>query len=262
MVRLIMPFVKTPTNIFRRAVQMTPGLNLIQTEFRKMALSADPLERATAAGRTALGGMFWTTAIGLASSGKLTGGGPSNPEERNAKLAAGWQPYSVEITGRTGKKSYISYKKLEPFAYFLGLAADWSDAAGQAGDADSEKVGTAMIYALAKNLSSKTYLTGLTDLINALSRPDDKIQSFINSFAGSWVPTVVAKANNDDYMHEARGMMDAVMRRIPGMSEDLPPNRNLFGEKIEVPKGYLPFGAEGTWAGPSGQPVRLQQAGG
>jgi hypothetical protein len=248
MARLIIPFVKTPTNIFRRAWQMTPGLNLVQTEFRKMALSSDPLERAVASGRTALGGMFWTTAIGLASSGKLTGGGPSNPEERNAKLASGWQPYSVEITGADGKKEYISYKKLEPFAYFLGLASDWSDAAGQAQDADSEKMGTAMIYALAKNLSSKTYLTGLTDLVNALARPDDKIQSFVNSFAGSWVPSIVAKASPDDYMHEARGMMDSIMRRIPGLSEDLPPNRNIFGEPIEVPKGYAPFGAEGTWA--------------
>ena len=79
LLRMVMPFVKTPVNIFRRAVQMTPGLNLLQQEFRNMAMSADPIERATAYGRTALGGAMWTLAIGMAQLGKITGGGPSKP---------------------------------------------------------------------------------------------------------------------------------------------------------------------------------------
>jgi hypothetical protein len=241
--RLIMPFVKTPTNIFRRAWQMTPGLNLLQQEFRSMAMSADPIERATAYGRASLGGMLWTLAIGMAQTGKLTGGGPSNANEKNALQGSGWQPYSLVTTDDAGNKQYVSLKKLEPFSYMLGLAADWAAAAGQVDDGDGDKMATAMTYAMAKNLSSKSYFNGVVELVNALSQPDHKIQAFLNNFAGSWVPAIVAKGDDDPYMRECKTMVDAMTRRVPGLSDKLPPVRNILGEPVNVPSGWLPFGA-------------------
>jgi hypothetical protein len=244
--RLIMPFVKTPTNIFRRAWQMTPGLNLLQSEFRNMAMSADPIERATAYGRASLGGMLWTLAIGMAQTGKLTGGGPSNAKERAALQDSGWQPYSIVTKDEQGNKTYVSLKKLEPFADMLGLAADWKEAAGQMSDEDGDKTATAMLYAMAHSLSSKSYYSGLTEALNAMSQPDQKLQGFINNFAGSFVPAALAKANGDPYMRDAKTMMDAMRRRIPGLSDSLPPVRNILGEPVRVPGGYLPFGGDDT----------------
>jgi hypothetical protein len=248
LLRMINPFVKTPANIFRRAWQMTPGLNLLQQEFRNMAMSADPIERATAYGRTALGGAMWTLLIGMAQMGKLTGGGPSNPEERQALQASGWQPYSIVTTDDQGNKTYISLKKLEPFAYMLGIAADWAEAVGQTHDDDAEHTGTAMVYALAHHLSSKAYFEGLTEIVNALAAPDKQIERVLQNYAGSWVPAGLAKMNEDPYMREAKDMMDAMKRRIPGLSSDMAPVRNILGEPVRVPAGYLPFGADGTSA--------------
>lgn len=244
--RLIMPFVRTPTNIFRRAWQLTPGLNMLQQEFRNMVLSSDPIERATAYGRASLGGMLWTLAIGMASSGKLTGGGPSNANQRSIQQDSGWQPYSIVTTDAQGNKTYVSLKRLEPFANMLGLAADWHEAAGQMNDDDGDKTATAMLYTMAHNLTSKSYFSGLTELLNAMSQPDEKLQSFINNFAGSFVPAALAKANNDPYERDCQTMMDAMRRRIPGLSESLPPVRNILGEPVQVPGGWLPFGGDQT----------------
>jgi hypothetical protein len=257
--RMILPFVKTPVNIFRRAVQMTPGLNMLQDEFRRMAASPDPAMRAVAAGRTAIGGMMWTLGVGMAAAGRLTGGGPSNQNQKNAKLDAGWQPYSFAIKQDDGSTKYIGFKKLEPYAYFLGLAADWAEAVGQLHDDDAQKVSTAMMYAMAKNLSSKAYYNGINELVNALSQPDKQMEHFIQSFAGSWVPALVARGNDDDTMRDARGIMDAVRRRIPGLSDQLPPVRNIMGEPVNVPQGWLPFGGEGTNAARQVSPFAFSQ---
>lgn len=260
LLRMINPFVKTPANIFRRAFQMTPGLNMLQQEFRNMAMSADPLERAQAYGRTALGGAVWTTAIGMAQMGKITGGGPSNPEEAQALKASGWQPYSIVSQDDQGNKTYISLKKLEPFAYMLGIAADWKDAIGQTHDDDAEHTGTAMVYALAHHLSSKAYFEGITEVVNALASPDRQIERVIQNFAGSWVPAGLAKMNDDPYMREAKDMMDAMRRRVPGLSKDMPPVRNILGEPVQVPAGYLPFGADGSSAARQLSPFAMSKS--
>ena len=85
--------------------------------------------------------------------------------------------------------------------------------------------------------------------LNALSQPDKNAQRWINNRLGSYVPAGLAKADDDDYMREVRTAMDAMMRRIPGLSDKLPPVRDMFGDPVKVPGGYLPFGAAGDNAG-------------
>lgn len=247
--QLLMPFVKTPTNIFRRFVQMTPGINFLQNQYREMWSSADPAIRAQARGRMALGGSVWMSSIAAAQTGRLTGGGPSNPQEKNALLESGWRPYSVVLTGDDGKKTYIDYRRMEPFAYMLGLSADFAEAGGRMEEADHTSMSQAMTFALAHNLSSKTYFNGISELCNVLSQPDKQVQRWLNMRAGAYVPAGLAKANDDDYMREAQTMMDAIKRRIPGLSDSLPPVRNLMGEPVQPPSGYLPFGMGGGQMG-------------
>ena len=51
--------------------------------------------------------------------GEISGAGPTDPQQRAAMLANGWQPYSVKI-GDT----WYSYRRLDPFASILGPTAD------------------------------------------------------------------------------------------------------------------------------------------
>lgn len=258
--QLIMPFVKTPTNIFRRFVQMTPGINFLQNQYAQMWNSVDPAIRAQARGRMALGGSVWMSAIAAAQTGRLTGGGPSNANEKNALLESGWRPYSIVLTGDDGKKTYIDYRRFEPFAYMLGLSADFAEAAGRMDEADHTSMSQAMTFALAHNLSSKTYFNGIAELCNVLSQPDKQVQRWLNIRAGAYVPSLIARANDDDYMREATTMMDAIKRRIPGMSDSLPPVRNLFGEPVNPLSGWLPFGMGGGAAGRVLSPAAMSQS--
>jgi hypothetical protein len=129
--RTILPFVKVPTNILKTFRDMTPGLNMLSSEFRSEFFHSDPTIAADARGRAAVGSAFWAIAVSAAASGRITGGGPKDPELRSRMLESGWQPYSLVIKDANGRKQYIEYKRYEPLAYLFGMAADTADVLGQ-----------------------------------------------------------------------------------------------------------------------------------
>lgn len=260
MLRLFLPFIKTPTNIFRRFVQYTPGVNFLQEEFREMWNSPDKMRQASARGRMALGGVFWGIMGTMSVSGKLTGGGPQNPEERSMLMSTGWRPYSVVLDNGDGTKSYLDYRRVDPFGMILGMAADLAEASGQLADEDLDGVAQAMGMALARNLTNKTYLTGLREVVNALSQPDQYMQRFLENRMASYVPSIVGGMNDDEYMRETRTMLDAVRRKLPGLSDSLPPRRNLLGEPTPTPSGWLPFGAAGPGVARMVSPVAFSKS--
>jgi len=255
MARLVVPFVRTPTNIFRRWVQYTPGLNFLQKEYQELFTRGTAAERGAAYGRLAIGSSFYLAATGLVAAGKITGNGPSNPEERKALMATGWRPLSFVVTNDDGTKEYISYKRMDPIAMILGLVADFGEAQARMSDDEADSIGMAMVMSLAKNLTNKTYLTGISEVINAMSQPDRHLKRWAESRIASYVPNFFGQANGDEYFRETRSLLDAARRKIPGLSESLPPTRNFLGEAVPVEQGWLPFSA-GTvgarWVSPFG----------
>ena len=78
--KLILPFVKTPVNLFRQGVQLTPGLNLLQKEFRDAITNgADPAAQALAVGQMGMGALLMGTAATLAYQGLVTGDAQATP---------------------------------------------------------------------------------------------------------------------------------------------------------------------------------------
>lgn len=237
--RLILPFVRTPVNIVKQVGHRTPGVNLLLESYRA-DFKAGGSRRAQAIGKFATGGMLYSAAALLALEGRITGRGPTDKAEREAKLATGWRPYSVEAFG-----TYIGFERLDPFGMILGLTADFVEAAGQMSEQTRGEMALAMTAALARNLSSKTYLRGLTEALEALSEPDRKFERWWMSRVGSYVPAAVPQVgglvtDRDPYMREVRSEMDAIMAKIPGLSDKLPPRRNVFGEPIQLPPGFGP----------------------
>jgi hypothetical protein len=99
--RLMIPFIKTPTNVMRYGWKMTPLLNMAQTEFREALSGMHGAEaKASAVGQMTMGMLFMGTAAYAVSQGSFTGGGPSDPKAKAALMATGWQPYSLVITER------------------------------------------------------------------------------------------------------------------------------------------------------------------
>lgn len=238
---LVVPFVRTPTNIFRQLWSHTPGLRLAQTQFREALKSPDPLIRAEAKGKIWIGRSAAITIATLAGAGKLTGSGPSNPKQRELLEQTGWQPYSYVVENDDGTKEYVSYQRVEPFGSLIGVVADMVELSGQIGQKENEELAMAAAVSFATNVVNKSYLLNLTGTMDALTSPDRSAAAFLRRQAGSYVPNALRQYNDDPNYREIRTVLDAIKSRIPGYSDTLPPRRNILGEVINVPAGAAPF---------------------
>lgn len=233
--KLIIPFVRTPTNIIKFAGERTP-LALFSQAVRAEILKGG------AARDMALAKMTWGSTImagivSYASEGHITGGGPSDPDARAALYRTGWQPYSIKVGDE-----YYSYARLEPLGVLLGISADFADISGELGKKDAEDIASMIVASASKNITSKTWLRGLSNALEALDDPDRYAQQFLSSLAGTSVPTGVAQITRtqDPILRDARTVMDKIKSRTPGYSVTVPPRRNIWGEAIVLQGGLGP----------------------
>ncbi len=229
--------------------QYTPGLNLLQSDFRNALLGADPIKRAQAAGKLAIGGAGSYLLFQAANNGSITGSGPANPKQREVLMATGWRPYSFVQTQDDGSKTYVDYRRLDPAATMIGLVADIAEISHHLDDPDYHGLFNGVVMSLSQNITSRTYLRGLSELTTVLgSQNPDDVQRVLDNRAGSYVPGYVASFNNDPYMRDIRTWTDALRRRVPGVSKDLPPRRDMFGDPVPVPVGFSIDGEPETGA--------------
>lgn len=244
--RLVAPFVRTPTNILKFVGERTPLATLSKSI--RSDIAAGGARRDLALARMGLGTMTMAVAADLTAAGHLTGGGPEDNTMRQALRNTGWQPYSVKI-GDT----YYSYNRLDPLGMMLGLAADTSEITGQVygdlGEGDADNLAAAAVMSLAKNVTSKTWLTGVSNLVEAVDDPDRYGTRFLQRLGGSLIPTGIAQVNRtfaDDTLRDTHGLdlwqsvINEAKSRLPGYSKELPPRTNMWGEPIVLGGGLGP----------------------
>ena len=224
--RIVVPFVRTPVNIFKYTFDRLPGLALL-SEGVRADLKAGGARRELAVARMAVGGIFSAIAAGLVASGNITGAGPREKNTRHLWLASGKQPYSIKM----GDKWY-RYNRVDPMGAFFGLVADFVEISGGMGDAELDEIGMAVVLSLSSNMLNKTYLVGLSNVLEALQNPEGKGAAYVKQFAKSLVPAGVAGVERlvDPTQREVDGVLDAMRERVPGLSEKLPPKLDIFGE--------------------------------
>jgi hypothetical protein len=98
----------------------------------------------------------------------------------------------------------------------------------------------ATVAAIARNLTSKTYLKGLQETINVMDDPERYFPLWVNNRVASYVPAFFSTFKMDPASREVRSVIDAVKNRIPGLSDELDPRRNVLGEVVTVPEGFGP----------------------
>jgi len=249
--RVFLPFVKTPTNVIRYGVKMTPGLNLLQREYREMLSGKMGHEAMSQAyGQLAIGSMFTGAAAYLVAQGNITGQGPTDPVAAAEWRATGAQPYSFVVKNEDGTNTYINYGRYDPLAIPLGIIADLQDGLastdGNHGvDTGTEAAITALTTAMAAQFRNKAYLLGISQLMDAVSSPGtngERLQKYMGQVASNFVPlsSAMRQFNTDPYLRDARTMTDKVMATIPGMSESVPARYDAWGDKI--------LGRKGLWS--------------
>jgi hypothetical protein len=233
---VILPFVRTPANILKFTFERTPLAPLMASV--RADLSAGGARQELALARLSTGTALMMVAADMAMSGIVSGSGPKDTRERQALERTGWQRNSIKIGER-----WYAYNRLDPAGSLLGLAAEMVEILNNSEDEDTEEsVGEAAVAAVASisaTVMSKTYLSGLADLFEAISDPKRYTESFVQRLVGSTVPAIVGEAARaaDPYGREVFNMLDAIKRRVPGLSDDLPLRRDLWGRPVSHQSG-------------------------
>lgn len=228
---MIIPFVKTPTNLAAWALERSPSAagRMLYKQWQ------NPEMRGEVMGRLCAGTLMYGTMMTLAMSGKLTGRGPNDPNVRKALVDSGWQPNSFKI-GET----WVQYARMDPLATIFGMAADMVEIASHKyTDQDfvtvTDAIAKVSIGTIANNLVNKTYLAGLKGTLDAITSWETKGDAFVKQYAGSFVPNIIAQSNlvmNDD-LAAPQGALDAIRSRIPGLARTVDRRRNALGEPME-----------------------------
>ena len=237
--QFIVPFVRTPANLVSWAIQHVPGLNLMSGRWRA-DWKAGGERQARANARVMIGAGLTLSALGMAYNGTITGGGLFDREQGGTKRGAGWQPYSIKI-GDT----YYSYQRLEPVAKVLGLAADYIELLRNTTDEqDGAKIAAQLVLMFANATVSTTYLSGISNAMQAVSDPARYGEGWVEQYASSLVPKIIGQtvAMIDDDKREVDGFFEAIQSQLPYFREKLMPKRDVWGEPMKNDRwfGFMP----------------------
>jgi hypothetical protein len=225
--RVILPFKNTPINLMSYTFERTP-LAPLSKQWRADVTAGGAREQ-LALTRVATGSMLLMASMDLALNEQITGKAPKDAGARANFQRRGQQEYSV----KAGDVWY-SYDRLDPMGTLLGLGADIAGIIANANEDEEstiEEAVAASTLAIANNVTSKTYMLGVSELFAAMGESETRGKRYFQRLAGSIVPAGVALASRqtDPYMKQASDMQEAIQRRIPFWNESLPKNLDLWG---------------------------------
>lgn len=181
-------FVKTPANILKGALQLSPGISTLMKQFDQSYKKATPFQRAVRDGAEAMSYLIMGAGLLGGASGTLTGAGPLRGRERDTWLMNN-KPFTLTI----GDFEF-NYQGLEPAASVLGTFADL----GAIGAQDTAEHGflpsiAAMIAAYpaatSSNLVNKSYLTQLSAISQLVNIQDENvIKKVLDNWARGLTP--------------------------------------------------------------------------
>lgn len=252
---VVLPFVRTPMNLFSYGLERTPMAPLVGQW--RADIAAGGARRDAALARMAVGSMVLAHTFQLAEQGVVNGYGPSDPRERETWTRAGNQPYSLRIGD-----VWVPFNRLDPYGFLLGFAADMRELLerrdlGEREEVETRRLIAAMAMTFSNAIGERTVFRGVTAVAEALDRRQPDAERFIGQTAASFaVPGIVSAAGQAvDPAQYDRGQ-GWIAGRLAGLSSaDMIPRRNLWGEPMMRP-GVETLGPVGAALSPV-KPTRV-----
>ena len=250
---LFLPFIKAPTNILKFGFSRLgapatalgqfalskpfPGLSNARDSYLKALKSPDPIKRAEARGKLATGVVAWTALYtAISNTDKITGGGPLDPRQNKAWRAAGFMPYSIKVND-----TWVSYQRLDPVATMVGTIADLASVVddNQHGyDKDMmERAVSASMISISRNLTNKSYLSGINNFMQALIEPEISATSVIGRTMAGFIPNFLSQGQSitgDQTIKEANTIWDHTLKKLPFGADRVDLKRNVLGEAAKA----------------------------
>ena len=183
---LTAPFVTTPWNARTRMLEKTPigfGMNTYnrpgtaRTRFDKWYDAA--------LGTPLLIGL----AMGPAAAGRVTGSGPSDPNERKTMEENGWKPYSTLVTAPDGNEYYIPNRNIGNWGLALNVIGEIHDemAYQKPGRTPRDQI-ESVARRVGRIMQDDVYAGGLVDLVGLLTEPDQTGMGWVAQQAARLTP--------------------------------------------------------------------------
>jgi len=251
--KLIIPFYRTINDLIKTAAEYSPAAAVSRGV--REDLAAGGAARSEALGRMTIGTAAMFPLLDIARRGEITLGPPKDPHERD-RWMRDHQPYSVKV----GDK-WVAYNRIAPYSYLFSTAALIGESLEKSEEDTSNSLMADLIFGNARTLADQSFVTGVSDLLDAIQDPDRKAERFINQFiVGATYPNILAEearardpvirdTANPEGMAVQRaaaavGVGDepvvawlanleaAYRQRIPELSKTLPARTDLWGQEI------------------------------
>ena len=130
LMKIWLPFFKTPTNIIKETLQRTP-LGMVSPSGFWSEVAEGGAKADAAIGRMMVGSGIFATVASMATGQMIdgfmiTGQGPENDLAREAWERNGWEPYSFSVRQEDGTWKNYNYGRLAPVAGVFASAADYA----------------------------------------------------------------------------------------------------------------------------------------
>jgi len=251
--RVVFPFFKTNYNIIDYGFRNSPFALLstkIRSEIAAGGKAADMAIAKITTGSTFLGVAAW-----LAADGMVTGPEPTNWKVAKAleEAGQGWKPNSLKIGD-----NYYSMQRLDPMSSFLRLGSVIAASRNYLDDQQYGALASVAAGAVVDFMTPEMMVDGMgrffeawTEAAKYTNSDSSKVDAVLVDYASRFVPfgSLQRDIRNevDPYKAAAVGLdgfTDKLIRRlkntVPGFSESLPIERNMFGEALTVPAGVGP----------------------
>jgi hypothetical protein len=232
----VIPFLKIPSRITSFTFENTP-LAPLMSDFRAK-VAAGGATRDLALAQLAVGNMVTSSAADMVFSHTLKGGGLPQKGLEQAQEREGESRDSIKI-GDT----WYHINRIHPIGKAILLAADVAETFRDSQhqllqDEDTIPLVSGTALSIARTLTNASYMQGLSDLFATLH--DAKVsnksegEAAIQSMVGSVVPQASAAIARslDPYQRAVYSMLDEFKSKMPGLSQTLPPRRDLWGDPI------------------------------
>ena len=238
--KLLFPFIKTPTNIAQAALETNPFYMALSPDFKARWSSSDPLVRAKTRGHVALCTMMHFGALTMAFQGMITGSEPYDRQEKAALMKTGWRPYSFYINGK-----YYSYKNYVPYDAMFAACADIANIYGRV---TNKEIETSIDDVCARTMASmlnnyfdqagfRTNSEKILDIINP-SIDARRREQLISSLATGYIPMGSVIRDAQSFRHPevttGDGFIDRMFKNIAPEIVKADYVRDVFGRRTDI----------------------------
>ena len=271
--RMLLPFARVPTNAVLRTLERSPA-GLLSPKFWK-SMKEGPAARQKAMSRLTLGSATMYMFHEYATSGRVTGAYPREPEQQRM-LPPGWQPYSLVFRDKSktdangkpvvddvwkdadgellplfdqyglpnGPLKYVTYAGLEPIGAVLGISADVAERMRRTNDPKkSQHMAGVAVFSTLDYFQELPFLQGIGDITSALEH-DDLSYLTEGVFRNTLGPLPKPFGNLTSTL--ARSYGDNVATKVNEVTEYYTLDDVKKFKKITLPSGEMVYEKTGT----------------